>query len=455
MNDIISDSESDDELSERRSSNSSLTSVTSRGSIMSPPNSFQGTPIEPSQNFSSKISSLKGRLSGALNYWTGKEKISIAEKPSATTTPNPSPSEPGDDVPISPSSGMPLPFPLENQNDISQLVVNTEKYALLEPSDTGLPLQIYTKGNLLHPYLSLQYLEVLTSPSTRAFIVGASNTLFIHKKNLYEVLVQLEDGKIEVGDPELKRQLSLSIEDLRFAENLVRQVEAVSGSGGRSPGGSEESILSQAPDIFLEGVGWMGGEEWIRHQFKVYLLTMLRSSLCPDVSRENEVFNSSFISAWKETHNYRMWLAGGPYPSLLELTPGHPHAGHLSMNDMRIRLSHTIQGLDKGRRLNQTLASTGTAVVKTKEAVGGAITSAKGALSTLWTSFTAPAATSKEDGEDEPEEGIEALEEEHPEKMLNQGTIFSITNQTMTAITPQRLVTELLTLFICIIDPRI
>ncbi|KAB7503200.1 Late secretory pathway protein AVL9-like protein [Armadillidium nasatum] len=259
IGDLISisgkNSESDDELSERRSSNSSLTSVTSRA---------------------------------------------------ATTTPNPSPSEPGDDVPISPSSGMPLPFPLENPNDISQLVANTEKYALLEPSDTGLPLQIYTKGNLLHPYLSLQYLEVLTSPSTRAFIV--------------------------------------------------------------------------------------------------------------DVSRENEVFNSSFISAWKETHNYRMWLAGGPYPSLLELTPGHPHAGHLSMNDMRIRLSHTIQSLDKGRRLNQTLASTGTAVVKTKEAVGGAITSAKGALSTLWTSFTAPAATSKEDGEDEPEEGIEALEAEHPER---------------------------------------
>lgn len=30
----------------------------------------------------------------------------------------------------------------------------------------------------------------------------------------------------------------------------------------------------------------------------------------------------------------------------------------------------TIQGLDRGRRLNQTLANTGTAVVKTKEAVG-------------------------------------------------------------------------------------
>lgn len=36
--------------------------------------------------------------------------------------------------------------------------------------------------------------------------------------------LQLEEGKIEIPDPELKRQLSLSMEDLRFAENIVRQV---------------------------------------------------------------------------------------------------------------------------------------------------------------------------------------------------------------------------------------
>lgn len=36
-----------------------------------------------------------------------------------------------------------------------------------------------------------------------------------------------------------------------------------------------------------------------------------------------------------------------------------------------IKIFHsTIQGLDKSRRINQTLATTGTAVVKTKEVVG-------------------------------------------------------------------------------------
>lgn len=122
--------------------------------------------------------------------------------------------------------------------------------------------------------------------------------------------------------------------------------------------------------------------------FKVYLLSLLRSSVCPEGSREYEVFNGNFMTAWKGTHNFRVWVASGPYTSLMELTPGHPHAGHLSMTDMRIRLSHTIQGLDKSRRINQTLATTGTAVVKTKEAVGGALTSARGAISHLWSSFT-------------------------------------------------------------------
>ena len=75
------------------------------------------------------------------------------------------------------------------------------------------------------------------------------------------------------------------------------------------------------------------------------------------------------MSNWIETHNYRMWLAGGPYEAFTELAPGHPNAGTLSITDMRIKLSHSI-GLDRSRRINQTIANTGTAVVKTKEAVG-------------------------------------------------------------------------------------
>ncbi|XP_045129162.1 late secretory pathway protein AVL9 homolog isoform X5 [Portunus trituberculatus] len=380
-----------DDLSERRSSNSSLTSVTSRGSIMSPPEFNGAAAPTTAANITTKMVNLKGKLSGAFSYWTGKEKSPPQEKPSATATPNPSPSEPGDDVPLSPTTGGSLSQDsalTETDSSVNFCQSPPEKFAALVPSDCGLPLEIFTKGNLLHPYLSLQYLDVLSAPTTRAFLVGASNTLFIHKRPLYDVLVQLEEGKIEIPDPDLKRQLSLSMEDLRFAENIVRQVEAVSATlnTNKAPNGTHPTI--NHPDVFLEGVGWVGGEEWLRYQFKVYLLSLLRSSVCPEGSREYEVFNGNFMTAWKGTHNFRVWVASGPYTSLMELTPGHPHAGHLSMTDMRIRLSHTIQGLDKSRRINQTLATTGTAVVKTKEAVGGALTSARGAISHLWSSFT-------------------------------------------------------------------
>ncbi|XP_068213138.1 late secretory pathway protein AVL9 homolog isoform X2 [Palaemon carinicauda] len=401
-----------DDFSERRSSNSSLTSVTSRGSIMSPPE-FNGGPGGNSQpNFSSKMSSLKGRLSGAFSYWTGREKSPTQEKPSSTATPNPSPSEPGDDVPVSPTTGNLLnEDPFQSLPETPQVSMQSlpENFAALIPSDCGLPLEIFTKGNLVHPYLSLQYLDVLSAPTSRAFLVGASNALFVHKKHLYDVLVQLEEGKIEIPDPELKRQLSLSTEDLRFAENIVRQVEAVSATLNSKPQNGSSPINSH-PDVFLEGVGWVGGEEWLRYQFKVYLLSLLRSSVYPDTSRECEVFNGSFMIAWKETHNYRMWKASGPYPSLMELMPAHPHAGNLSMTDMRIRLSHTIQGLDKGRRINQTLATTGTAVVKTKEAVGGALTSARGAITNLWSSFTTTSNTSLSSESGVPDQAFEATE---------------------------------------------
>ena len=70
-----------------------------------------------------------------------------------------------------------------------------EVFASLAPAECGLPLPLFTKGYLVHPYLSLQQLEVLSSPRTKAFLAGASNTLFLHKRPLYDVLVQVSEGE--------------------------------------------------------------------------------------------------------------------------------------------------------------------------------------------------------------------------------------------------------------------
>ena len=76
----------------------------------------------------------------------------------------------------------------------------------------------------------------------------------------------MDGGKVDVLDVELKKQLTLTTEDLRFADYLVKTVL------------NDSDINGENGDIFADGTGWEGGDEWIRYQFKIYLLHMLRSS---------------------------------------------------------------------------------------------------------------------------------------------------------------------------------
>jgi hypothetical protein len=47
-----------------------------------------------------------------------------------------------------------------------------------------------------------------------------------------------------------------------------------------------------------------------------------------------------------------------------------------------------MQNTEGGRRLNQAVTSTGKAMAQTGKAVGGALTTAKGALSSWWNTVT-------------------------------------------------------------------
>lgn len=44
------------------------------------------------------------------------------------------------------------------------------------------------------------------------------------------------------------------------------------------------------------------------------------------------------MSAWKDTYNYKMWNSLES-PGILEVNPGHPFSGQLSVSDMKLRLS--------------------------------------------------------------------------------------------------------------------
>ncbi|CAG9861818.1 unnamed protein product [Phyllotreta striolata] len=256
-----------------------------------------------------------------------------------------------------------------SSDTISDVTHNNLSYLIqLGTESCGFPLQIFTKGSLCLPYLSLPYLDLLADVNVRSYLVGATNVLFKQKRQLYDILVDIDGNRIECQDMNLRKYLHLTTEDLRFADYLVKRV-------------SEEKH-----DVFLDGVGWEGGDEWIRTQFRIYLLCLLRTSMLQDGSREIDHFNSSFVSCWRDSHNYKIWLSG-VNPGILDVHPGHPFAGQLSVADMKLRFAHTMQNTESGRKINQAMATTGKAVVTTGKAVGGAISQAKGALSSWWSNF--------------------------------------------------------------------
>lgn len=138
---------------------------------------------------------------------------------------------------------------------------NVLHLAHLNTENCGLPLQLFTKGYLCLPYLSLPYMDLLNDVNVRGYVVGATNVLFKQKRQLYDILIDIDSMRIECQDLELRKLLHLSTEDLRFADYIVKHV------------------ADERHDVFLDGVGWEGGDEWIRAQFRIYQLCLLRTSL--------------------------------------------------------------------------------------------------------------------------------------------------------------------------------
>lgn len=72
---------------------------------------------------------------------------------------------------------------------------------------------------------------------------------------------QVEEARVQIHDPELRKILSLTTADLRFADYLVKHV------------------TENRDDVFLDGTGWEGGDEWIRAQFTLYIHSLLSSAI--------------------------------------------------------------------------------------------------------------------------------------------------------------------------------
>ncbi|XP_072306511.1 late secretory pathway protein AVL9 homolog [Eucyclogobius newberryi] len=276
-------------------------------------------------------------------------------------------------------SGAPITSqPLGGAGGVSQGLVSG-----LEEDQYGLPLAVFTKGYLCLPYMALQQHHLLSDVSIRGFVAGATNILFRQQRHLSDVVIEVEEARIQTQDPELRRALALTTADLRFVDYLVKHV------------------TENRDDVFLDGTGWEGGDEWIRAQFTLYLHSLLASALHQDNERLLADYGAPFIAAWKMTHNYRVWISN-KHPGMTHITAGHPFQGQYSVADVKLRLSHSVQNSERGKKIGNAMMTTSRSVVQTGKAVGqsleGALTSAKSAMSSWFSTLAPPAPIAHQSG---------------------------------------------------------
>ncbi|NXY86659.1 AVL9 protein, partial [Alcedo cyanopectus] len=266
-----------------------------------------------------------------------------------------------------------LPITVQPQANTGQTVLVPGLISGLEEDQHGMPLAIFTKGYLCLPYMALQQHHLLSDVTVRGFVAGATNILFRQQKHLSDAIVEIEDAQVQIHDPELRKILNPTTADLRFADYLVKHV------------------TENRDDVFLDGTGWEGGDEWIRAQFSAYLHALLAAVLQPDNEKTLSDFGTAFVATWKNTHNYRVWNSN-KHPALAEVNSSHPFQGQYSVSDVKLRLSHSVQNSERGKKIGNVMVSTSRNVVQTGKAVGqsvgGAFTSAKSAVSSWFSTFT-------------------------------------------------------------------
>ena len=85
----------------------------------------------------------------------------------------------------------PLPERVDKIGETDVERTETPPILRLSEEECGLPLEIFSCGAYLQPYLSLTYLDVLSDVRVRSCLVGATNFLFKQKKDVFDVVVEV------------------------------------------------------------------------------------------------------------------------------------------------------------------------------------------------------------------------------------------------------------------------
>lgn len=241
--------------------------------------------------------------------------------------------------------------------------------------DCGFPLQIFTSPFSIQPYLCLQQMDTLAVEDSH-LLVGVANPLFQkHYSKYCDVYVNMEDSVIDVKDAGLRSILYLTSADLRFCDYVLTSVQEVTSA---TPNWNPSKSAT----------GWFGSNEWVRSQFKLYLLSLLSTSLCNQ--RESvEDFGHRFMEQWLKSFVFVNWkLSHKKCAGMAKVEPVHVCHGDMTLKDIKLRLS--VQASEYGisdqskERVGQVLWQTQQAIGSVGGAVGGVWSAASSAVSSWW-----------------------------------------------------------------------
>ncbi|TQV98888.1 hypothetical protein V2A60_007412 [Cordyceps javanica] len=218
----------------------------------------------------------------------------------------------------------------------------------------GLPLQIFGKGAIFGPYTPLQQLDLLADVGTKSYLVGSTNSLLLQQRDRYsDILINLDEGTVNITSPSLKAALALTAADRRWIDLLTQQINET----------WDETNPSRPKTL-----QYAGSEEYIRSQFESYILGLISSVKFHNfLAQQGEVTKGTFtseedpavdfgldwIAAWQRTENYRIWEAHTDANLFAVSEPKHPCAGGLTIDDVQRRIADQVKDLHLDERLAQ------------------------------------------------------------------------------------------------------
>ena len=198
--------------------------------------------------------------------------------------------------------------------------------------DMGFPLALLPVATCLQPYVPLQQMNMLANKDQDSVVVlaGTVNPLFTKQHEKFaDVFYNVQTKQLVINNVSLRTPLNLTSPDLRFSDSL------------------KKALVDQKRGEGLNPEGWRGGEDWIRHQYRLYIMSLLSTTVNGD-SIAFDDYNSDFVQLFMKTDAYVKW-SEGVHTGMESVAPKHVCEGDLSLSDIRRQLTVRAEeyGLDK------------------------------------------------------------------------------------------------------------